>query len=81
MTSLAAKTVHSAGPVNIYDIPIAEITEQYLEYLDYAIEPDLDNLVDFYSMAANLIYIIDVNVIALIDERGREVLEFMKQNG
>ncbi|UTC81934.1 segregation and condensation protein A [Treponema denticola] len=43
--------------VNIYDIPIAEITEQYLEYLDYAIEPDLDNLVDFYSMAANLIYI------------------------
>ncbi|UTC66332.1 MULTISPECIES: ScpA family protein [unclassified Treponema] len=43
--------------VNIYDIPIAEITEQYLEYLDYAIAPDLDNLVDFYSMAATLIYI------------------------
>ncbi len=43
--------------VNIYDIPIADITEQYLEYLDYAISPDLDNLVEFYSMAANLIYI------------------------
>ena len=43
--------------VNIYDIPISEITEQFLEYLDYVISPDLDNLVDFYAMAAYLIYI------------------------
>ncbi len=43
--------------VNIYDIPIADITEQYLQYLDYAISPELDNLVDFYAMAADLIYI------------------------
>ena len=43
--------------VNLYDIPIAEITEQFLEYLDYAISPDIDNLVEFYSMATNLIYI------------------------
>jgi len=43
--------------VNIYDIPIAEITKQFLEYLDYAISPNLDNLVDFYSMAIDLLYI------------------------
>lgn len=43
--------------VNIYDIPISDITEQYLQYLDYAVSPELDNLVDFYSMTANLIYI------------------------
>ncbi|AGT42541.1 segregation and condensation protein A [Treponema pedis] len=43
--------------VNIYDIPISDITEQYLQYLDYAVSPDLDNLVEFYSMAANLLYI------------------------
>ena len=43
--------------VNIYDIPISEITEQFLEYLDYVISPDLDNLVDFYALAADLIYI------------------------
>ena len=43
--------------VNIYDIPISEITEQFLEYLDYVISPDLDNLVDFYAMATDLIYI------------------------
>ena len=43
--------------INIYDIPIGEITEQFLQYLDYVISPDLDNLVEFYSMAADLIYI------------------------
>lgn len=43
--------------INIYDIPIAEITEQYMEYLDYAISPELENLTEFYAMAANLLYI------------------------
>ncbi len=43
--------------VNIYDIPIAHITEQYLGFLDYALETDLASLTDFYTMAANLLYI------------------------
>jgi segregation and condensation protein A len=43
--------------VNIYDIPIAEITEQYLAYIRYSTVIDLDNLTDFYTMAATLIYI------------------------
>jgi segregation and condensation protein A len=43
--------------VNIYDIPIGHITEQYLEYLDYSVSSDLANLTEFYSMAANLLYI------------------------
>lgn len=43
--------------VNIYDIPIGNITEQYLEYLDYALSTDLASLTDFYSMAATLLYI------------------------
>ncbi|WP_304241843.1 ScpA family protein [Gracilinema caldarium] len=43
--------------VNIYDIPVAEITEQYLEYLTYATELDLENLTEFHLMAANLLYI------------------------
>lgn len=43
--------------VNIYDIPIASITEQYIEYLDYAVGSDLAALTDFYAMAANLLYI------------------------
>ena len=43
--------------VNIYDIPIAQITEQYLEYLRNADTLDLDDLTGFYSMAATLVYI------------------------
>lgn len=43
--------------VNIYDIPVAQITEQYLEYLTYATELDLERLTEFHVMAANLLYI------------------------
>ena len=43
--------------INIYDIPIAEVTEQFLEYLDYAVSTDLDSLTEFYAMAADLLYI------------------------
>jgi len=43
--------------INIYDIPIAEITEQYIAYLDYATRVDLDNITEFYVMATTLLYI------------------------
>lgn len=42
--------------INIYDIPIAQITDQYLEYLDFAVQTDLGDLSEFYSWAAKLIY-------------------------
>ncbi|HKM08022.1 MAG TPA: segregation/condensation protein A, partial [Sphaerochaeta sp.] len=43
--------------VNIYDIPISEITEQYLAYLKSAKDLELGNLTQFYKMAADLLYI------------------------
>jgi segregation and condensation protein A len=43
--------------VSIYEIPIATITEQYLEYLNYATRVDLENITEFYLMAATLLYI------------------------
>lgn len=43
--------------VNIYDIPIAEITEQYVAYLRLAAHIDLENSSDFYLMASTLLYI------------------------
>ncbi len=43
--------------INIYDIPIAEITDQYLAFLSYQASMDLDNLSEFHLMAANLLYI------------------------
>lgn len=43
--------------INIYDIPIASITAQYLEYLQKAIETDVDLGAEFVYMAATLIHI------------------------
>jgi segregation and condensation protein A len=43
--------------VNVYDIPIAVITEQYLEYLDLMQELNLDVASEFLVMAATLIHI------------------------
>lgn len=41
--------------VNIYDIPIAEITAQYMEYIAEMRRQDLDVLSEFLVMAATLI--------------------------
>jgi len=43
--------------VNIYDIPIATITEQYLSYVKYATRVSLEDSTEFYVMAATLLYI------------------------
>lgn len=43
--------------VDIYDIPIAVITEQYLEYIDIMKEMNLDFAGEFLVMAATLVHI------------------------
>jgi segregation and condensation protein A len=43
--------------VNIYDIPIAAITQQYLEYMQRALELDIELSAEFVYMAATLIHI------------------------
>ena len=43
--------------INIYDIPIALITEQYMEYLQLMEKQDMDNMSEFLVMAATLLKI------------------------
>ncbi len=43
--------------INIYDIPIALITEQYMEYLQAMEKQDMDNMSEFLVMAATLLKI------------------------
>jgi segregation and condensation protein A len=40
--------------INVYDIPMAQITEQFQDYLDYAVELNLQDLSEFYLWAAKL---------------------------
>ena len=59
--------------VNIYDIPIADITEQYMEYVKKMQEEDLDVVSEFLVMAATLL---DIKCRMLlpkeVDEEGNE---------
>lgn len=50
-------TLIKKNKVNIYDIPITEITEQYLEAIDGIEESDLEYTSEFLVMAAQLLYI------------------------
>ena len=43
--------------INIYDIPIAKITAQYLDYMQRAAELDIELSSEFVLMAASLIHI------------------------
>ena len=43
--------------VDIYDIPVADITQQYMEYLEFIELLDLDHASEFILMAATLIRI------------------------
>ncbi|GHU22703.1 segregation and condensation protein A [Spirochaetia bacterium] len=43
--------------LNIYDIPVARITEQFVAYIQHAVDRDLDAMSEFRVMAATLLYI------------------------
>jgi segregation and condensation protein A len=43
--------------INIYDIPIAQITAQYLDYMQRALELDVELSAEFVYMSATLIHI------------------------
>ncbi|GMO41307.1 MAG: segregation/condensation protein A [Termitinemataceae bacterium] len=68
--------------VNLYDIPIAQITEQYLAFLSFSQDVPLDSLTDFHVMAATLIYIksrmllpVEINEDDEIDDPREELVE------
>ncbi|MDR2344228.1 MAG: segregation/condensation protein A [Spirochaetaceae bacterium] len=59
--------------VNLYDIPVSQITEQYMEYLGFSGELELDELSDFHVMAATLLYIKSRMLLPLEFDGGEEI--------
>lgn len=60
--------------IDIYDIPIIEITEQYLDYVKNMEEEDLDIVSDFLVMAATLLEIKSKMLLPKeVDESGEEI--------
>ena len=56
--------------IDIYDIPIVLITDQYLEYLDLMEELDLDVAGEFLVMAATLIHIKSRTLVPRLETAG-----------
>lgn len=74
--------------VDIYDIPIALITDQYLEYLEWLKQMNIDSAGDFIVMAATLAQIKSKMLLPIHNEDGEEndprdeltkpILEYMR---
>lgn len=68
--------------LDIYDIPISQITSEYLEYISIIRHLNLDNVGEFVLMAAVLMRIKSKMLLPQIgtEEPGEESAEEMKQN-
>jgi len=61
--------------VDICDIPIHEITKQYLEYIQIMKELNLEVAGEFVAMAATLIYIKSRMLVPQYNEQGEEIID------
>lgn len=58
----------SKNKLNIYDIQISELLEQYMQYIDAMKEQNLDIASEFLEMAARLVYIKTVSLLPKHEE-------------
>lgn len=58
----------SKHKLNIYDIPIVELVEQYLDFVDKMKEENLEVASEFLEMAARLVYIKTVSLLPVYEE-------------
>ena len=66
--------------IEIQDIPIALILDQYLEYLDKRQQMDLEVASEFITMAAHLMYIKSRMLLSLEDEEARSEMDLLIQS-
>lgn len=73
----------SKNKLNIYDIPLAELLEQYMAHIDAMRENNMDVASEFLEMAARLVYMKTVSLLPkhdevqqLKDELAGELLEY-----
>lgn len=63
----------SKHKLNINDIEISKLLEQYIAYIENAKENDLEVASEFLAMAARLVYIKTVSLLPRHDEEGEEL--------
>ncbi len=62
----------SKNKIDIIDIPVAAILEQYLAYLDTMRDMDIEVTGEFITMAAHLVYIKSKMLLPVYEEEGQE---------
>ena len=67
----------SKNKIEIQDIPIALILDQYLEYLDRRQQLDLEVASEFVAMAAHLMYIKTRMLLSLEDEEAQSEMDLL----
>ena len=70
----------SKNKIEIQDIPIALILDQYLAYLDARKQLDLEVASEFITMAAHLMYIKTRMLLSLEDEEAQSEMELLIQS-
>lgn len=70
----------SKNKIEIQDIPIALILEQYLDYLEKRKQMDLEVASEFITMAAHLMYIKTRMLLSLEDEEAQSEMEALIQS-
>ena len=69
----------SKNKMNIFDISLSEITDEYIAYLDHMQSMNLDIATEFLVMASNLLYIKSKKLLPVIepedDEEENELTE------
>ena len=70
----------SKNKIEIQDIPIALILEQYLAYLDRRQQLDLEIASEFVTMAAHLMYIKTRMLLSLEDEEAQSEMDLLIQS-
>ena len=61
--------------MNIYDINISEITDQYIEYINSMEAMNLEITSEFLIMASTLLYLKSKNLLPLQTEEEKEITE------
>ena len=70
----------SKNKIEIQDIPIALILEQYLAYLEQRKQLDLEVASEFITMAAHLMYIKTRMLLSIEDEEAQNEMEQLIQS-
>ncbi len=63
----------SKNKLNIYDIPVAVLLEQYMEHIDKMKEADMDIASEFLEMAAYLVYLKTVSLLPKHEEEAKNL--------